>query len=405
MLPLPDFCRKYVYTFGRLAGVGSRPLLLFLANNYFLTKTSVHLGVAMLSSALAMSAISADVHRNYYLKRFSDDRVLVGLSFFNYFFSLLIMGLVGICIALCVGMKSGLASVAVCSVLFFCSEKLADEVLRFELFNKSFEKWGWLSAGKGLFQILFILFVFFFMGTSTPSWFIILGLSVVSFLVFGFSVPSLFFVGLKKVLVEKRWKTLKKSFKFLFDIRWLWVLLLMSTMIGYLDRIFILRFSKDILPVFMIVVTGFSVIQMGMDFYFFSPRRQDFLNKKLTLDSIFRNKTFWITLGISTILGVGCGIFAKMISKGGDMVEFSYLPLIAFSQIMYTLIIIPQQLLYWENLFKPMLYVDAAFWFCVGGLLLAGSYFGGLFYILLAMCGFLFFRTSAYYMMVNKYIT
>src|SRR5688572_5089164 len=93
-----------LYSGGRLFAVASRPVCLFLANNYLAVGAAQDLAVAFLASTLALVAVAADSHRRLYLRYFNHGERIEGLSFYPFVASLLLLGGLGVLISMGVGL-------------------------------------------------------------------------------------------------------------------------------------------------------------------------------------------------------------------------------------------------------------------------------------------------------------
>src|SRR4051794_31917435 len=92
-----------IYTAGRLIAVGSRPLLLFLTNNYLGQHAAEGLGIVFLANALGLAAIAADPHRRFYALYFGQrDRASTRASVI-YLSSVGALGIAGTGVAMVIG--------------------------------------------------------------------------------------------------------------------------------------------------------------------------------------------------------------------------------------------------------------------------------------------------------------
>src|SRR6185437_11628437 len=119
------------YALGRLCAVGTKPLILFVANNYLTPATAQALAVTFLASALALVGAAAGPHRRFYARYFSENTRLNGVTFYLYAASVALLMLFG-CAIVCgiVLYFTHSPLMAAIGCLFFTSEKIADEVLR-----------------------------------------------------------------------------------------------------------------------------------------------------------------------------------------------------------------------------------------------------------------------------------
>jgi hypothetical protein len=138
--------KHQAYSIGRVCAVITRPFCLYLVNNYLSQKTSEGLAEIFLISALVIGWISADPHRRFYQIYFSPDSNDKKSAFYTYLSSLILLVTVG-CTLILIMTVNGSESLlfTISCIVYFVSEKLADEILRFNLFNEDLNKWGRLS--------------------------------------------------------------------------------------------------------------------------------------------------------------------------------------------------------------------------------------------------------------------
>ncbi len=79
-------------------------------------------------------------------------------------------------------------ALALAATAYFISEKVADELLRFRLFEKRFVTWGWSNIAKSVLQMVAFLLMLFQGGHAMSLWLPVLAFSAATLLVF---VPQL----------------------------------------------------------------------------------------------------------------------------------------------------------------------------------------------------------------------
>ena len=246
---------NFLYTVGRIAGTTSRPLFLWVANNYFFPEAAQGVAIVLLASSMALAVGGTHPHRRFYWRAFSEESVPLGIFFFVYIVSFSLLGLGGALIA--AGLSGWLMRsifLAVAGLLYILTEKLADEVLRFGLFEKTFESWGLAMIRRTVLQLLLLGLCVMIWKGETAAWSIVTALSLGNALVFIPMIPrsisQLFKPSRRRTLVwlvSRSAQTIRADFNY-------WILALVGTSIGYLDRLLALFIDQATLPLFMLVV-------------------------------------------------------------------------------------------------------------------------------------------------------
>lgn len=396
--------KNFYYTAGRVVSVANRPLFLFLANQFLQSDVVKNIAVVFLASTLGMVISSADNHRAFYIKYFDRDGANVNPYFFTFLTGFLVLCTGGAFFVLVMNLKfTSSIALAVAAVLFFLSEKLADEVQRFRLFEKNIRQWGISAilrfclqfAGTGALMLVF--------GRDLPVWYCILTLALANSAVFLPQLPRTMRTYFGRFTAPfLSWLT-QRAIRHLFTNWQIWGLVLLSAGVGYLDRIFALVLDKDVLPLFMILAMCFSVVQLLMDFYFISRHRRDFLEQKISVITALKSKEFAsVMLAGIVISSIACAIVLR-ISKGGAMFPLQYVVIIGLLQTLFALNMIPYQILYWKNYTRGMLFIEISFWGMVAFICLIFRIFdlGPLqfFYLVVTLVGF---RFLAYFIISVK---
>jgi hypothetical protein len=362
------------YTAGRVFAVITRPLALFFANNYLARTAAENLAVAFLASAIALAASAADPHRQFYLRRFSQKQRTCGLSFYTYVFALALLTIFGSVIVLAVSLRfTGSAALSAAAVIYFASEKLADEHLRLRLFERNLPGWGRSMIARSVIQLAGLVLLVLLLGNHTPAWAAVLTLAMANLLVFVPQLPRAVGRSLRRLktmssLMGRGWRLLRSSFV-------LWAFALLSAGVGYLDRLLALVVDKSNLPLFMLIVMCFSIVQMAVDFYYVSPRRRDFLEQHITVSGALANRKFVMILGGGLFVAIVASVSVLWFSRNGADFPIAYVVLIALLQCALAIVVIPQQILYWKDYLRQMLWLEIVFWTLFSCAALAGWWF------------------------------
>jgi hypothetical protein len=354
-----------VYTAGRAFAIATRPLALFLANNFLQRDTAEDLAVAILASAVALAATAADPHREYYLRHFSEKPRAVGLSFYTYVVALAVTFAVGSAVVTGVSLRStGSAALLAAAILYFASEKVADEQLRFKLFERDLAGWGGALVRRSLLQLAGLGALALVLRESTPAWAGVAALALGNVVVFVPRLPRLPVRRLLRGLLLRRLAT--SGMRLLRRNSALWTFALLSTGVGYVDRVLAMIADKAVLPLFMLVVMCFSIVQMAVDFYYVAPRRRDFLEQTVTVGGALSSRRLVATLAVGLLIGTACAVLVLAVSRNGADFPWAYALMIAALQTAMALVAIPQQILYWKDYLRQMLRLELVFWALFG---------------------------------------
>ena len=347
------------YTVGRIFGLITRPLALFIATQYLSHEAAQGIAISYLACALALIVTAADVHRKFYLRYFTDSVSAKGLSFYIYLFNLLITTVLG-GLFICVFASLNHISVELLfSILFYySSEKITDEVFRFRLFEKKFAKWGELSFFRCVCQLIGLAVLLVVFEEKLDAWMVIFVFGFSNMLVFIPQVNSLIF---KFATVPSRVTLLwigRRAVKSLAGNREIWLFACIMASWGYIDRIIALVMDKDILAIFMLVAICFSLIPTIFDFYYLSRHRKDFLENKISIRKGFLSIDFILCLSIGILLSFLTSM--AVIHYIGDDSGFplGILPGLAAIHLLLTVTHVPHQILYWSKEVRVILKVE-----------------------------------------------
>jgi hypothetical protein len=348
------------YTIGRVFAVATRPLALFFANNYLAQTVAENLAVAFLASALALAATAADPHRRFYLERFSGEQRPRAITFYTYVAALTLLFVVGAVIVLGVVLRfTGSWPLAAAAVLYFASDKVADELLRFKLFQKDLPGWGGVMTARSVLQLCALGVVVFVAGTQATATGAVCALALGNLVVFvpRIHVPAA--AGLWRPATMLRLSI--RGVRLLRASLVLWMFSLLSAGIGYIDRLLALVVDKATLPLFMLIVMCYSIVQMAVDFYYLSQHRRDFLEQRISISGALASRRFLGSLGAGLVAATVAAAIVLALSRNGDEFPLAYVALIAALQCAFAMVVVPQQILYWKDRLRQMLRLDIAF--------------------------------------------
>jgi len=346
------------YTLGRFAAVGIKPLLLFFANNYLVSTVAPELALAFLASALLMVFSSAGPERAFYSRHYDETIRRNGLPFYIYVVSVLLLGLAGA--AFCVTgllLTRGSAGLALAVAIFFLSEKIADERLRWYLFERNLQAWGRASLARGAAQLLALLSGFLVFGQAMPGALLVLLLAIANVSVFRRAL-SFLRVRLVRLFLWLGRRSLMSLFR-----GWsIWLVALLTASVGYVDRIVVALADEALLALFSLLVMCFSVIQMAIDFYFLSRHRRDFLARKLLIRDVVKSREFLYAFLGGLIVASLTAAITLVLSAGGDRFPFVYVVYIALFQALMALALAPREIIYWSGRPQSLITLELVFW-------------------------------------------
>lgn len=351
------------YAAGRLCIVATRPICLFAANNILIAAQAQALAVVLLASALAMVGVAAGAERRFYSRYFAADRSDLSLAFHVYASSNILLAALGCVTVLGIVLYfTGSIALAVVGMAYFISERLADEMLRLRLFERDFALWGRLSIVRGMLQLGPLALAFVVLGAGMPAWLAALILSLGTFAVFLPRVPG----GLWRTLRPAGWKTAswlaRKAAGALWKTWFLWAIALLGAAVGYLDRIIALVLDKPILPLFMLVVTCFSVVPMAVDFFYVSRHRREFLDQHVSIRGALLDRTFIASLGTGVLTASAACVAVLAFARNAQDFPLAYVLIIAGLQTTMAATSVPREILYWSQMLKRILRIELMFW-------------------------------------------
>jgi hypothetical protein len=349
-----------MYTIGRVFAVATRPLALFFANNYLQSNVAENLAVAFLASAVALAATAADPHRRFYLERFSGEQRPRAITYYTYVAALALLFVIGAVLVLGLVLRfTASLPLAAAAVVYFASDKIADELLRFKLFQKDLPGWGGVMTARSVLQLCALGALVLVAGTQATATGAVCALALGNLLVF---VPRIQLPGASGL--QRAGTILRLSMRGVRLLRAsivLWMFSLLSAGIGYIDRLLALVVDKATLPLFMLVVMCYSIVQMAVDFYYLSQHRRDFLEQRITVAAALASRRFVGSLGAGLVVASIAATIVLTLSRNGDEFPLAYILLIATLQCAFAMVVVPQQILYWKDRLRQMLRLDIAF--------------------------------------------
>jgi hypothetical protein len=351
------------YTFGRVCAVATKPLSLFVANNFLTAQTAQGLAVAFLASSLAMIGIGAGPHRRFYARYFATDVRVNGLTFYLYALSVILLSTLGSLVVFAMVLHfTHSTALSAAGVLFFLSEKTADEVLRLRLFEQNFGAWGAASVARSALNLAGLVVWLIVFRHDTPAWLAVITFCAGNLIVFGPHVPRHLWQHLRWNRLPVLAWTARRAFRSLLENWILWVIALLGSAVAYVDRMVALVLDKATLPLFMLVVMCFSIVQMAVDFYYVSRYRRQFLEQRIRITDVFSQSHFVRSVTGGVALAAAGSAVALLFSRNGATFPLGYVFAIAGLQVSIAIAAIPMEILYWSRKLHRILHIEVAFW-------------------------------------------
>lgn len=348
------------YAIARLLNMAVRPAALTAIAYFFGKGSADSLSLIIFSVAIGMMFMSIDPYRAYY-KRFFNGYP-AGNDFIIYIIVITGWGLlVSLAIVGSLVVQHVPPLISILGMLMFIGEKLADELLRFRLFERDLEGWSNLVIRRSTMQLAGLGLCIMLRG-----W----GLSFDLFLlIFTLTWTAAFIEPINQIgRIVLRHLPLFFSFKMLRGARlrlvasgMLMLSSFMSAAPSYFDRMITILVDKSSLPLFLIASMSFAIISNFVDFFFVSKIRLNLLKNDIHLRQIILNPSLWLCILAGTTGGTIIIITEKLIL--GHIYNFDYnvLILIAAINVMLSLIAIPQQIVYWRDGPRGILTVETPF--------------------------------------------
>ena len=354
---------RSVYTIGRLCAVLTKPLFLFFANEYLSHASAQAIAATFLATTLMLMAIGADPHRWFYARRFGTNPQRSAISFYVYVCSVMILAILGSLGVLGIVLTAtASASLAALAMIYFLSEKLADESLRMLLFERHFGAWGKAMLARSALQFGGLVASHAVTRGSTSSSLAVLALTFGNAVVFLPGLPG----GVWRVFIDGSMSRLswllRRSVGSLIRHWRLWATALITGSVGYLDRVVALAVDATLLPLFVLVIMCFSIVQMAVDFYFVSIHRREFLQGEITLRKAVTHPALVTSMAAGVIAAaIACALVLRFSHNGADF-PWTYVAGIAVFQIAIAVATIPQLIVYWSRHFDWVLRTEGVFW-------------------------------------------
>lgn len=364
-----------LYTAGRLSAVASRPVLLFVTVNW-LPAAAGGLATALLASSLAMGAAAAEPHRRFYRRYFRPGRAN-GVAFFLYLASLGVMAALGSAFVFTLArLFAGSFVLAMASCVYFLSEKLVDEVLRFRLFEPRLDLWGGAALWRAVLQLAGVAILLRLAGRDTPAWAEVSVLAAGNLAAFLPQLPGKLWRNVRFRHGRAALWLVRRAVRWLSGNLELWILALLTGAGTYLDRLIGMLVDRAMFPIFLEVSMCMSVVQLLPSFYYFSRNRRAFLEGRVRPPDVLLGRGFWRSVASGLLFGGSATALALMFSAGGRSFPLPFVFLIATFQILLALVVVLREIPYWTGSIARMIRVEVVFFAMAGAAVVASQLLG-----------------------------
>ena len=348
-----------LYTLGRVSAIAIKPLIIYFLINFVGIEDGNAIAKTFVLIAIALILINTDVYRNFYINFFNHKKIYSSYS--GFIIGTFVLSLIGFIIIFLIYKIYLSASYtrSILVALFFLSEKLADECLRFKLYAKDFQGWGEKQLLKSAMIGILSLFIFFISELNQVE--VLLIIILINFLVFGKYFPYKY---LRRIYKSKfRNKIIYKSgFLYNFKHKKFLMLAIFTTSVAHIDRMIALVASPEKIAILILIINCFSIMVMLFDFYYLSFKRQDFLTGKISIKSALAGFEIWRILIIGAFISTVACFFILSTSVGAELVVTSDIVGIFSFQLIACLSYIAYNILYWNNKIFLLIKTDIFFW-------------------------------------------
>lgn len=362
---------ELIYLAGRAAALGSRPIYLLICNHFFGNAVAAVVASVFLISAMLNALSAFDAHRLYYARHFGGEGGSVARAFGQYIHVQFLVGmLAALAGALYFGQVEHSLWLALFGGLFVTSERLADEVLRFTIFERSRGRWGWLMIGRVAVQMGGIAIVVAARPASAGVVWFVAALLAGNLATFGRYLPRSYVLrSASRSWLFSRHAT--EAVRLISRSGLLWLLSLATMLSGYLDRIIVLAASKSDLAVFSLIVVSLSVVQNAVEYFYFSQRRRDFLEGSIRLGDVIKSRFFLMIVSSSLAIGIVLTFVMAWLYRGGPDVPILVIMLVAIEQVTIAVSNVVREIAYWNNRLNDILRAEIVFFLAVSAIFAA----------------------------------
>jgi hypothetical protein len=347
---------EWTYIAGRLAAMGSRPLILLMLNRWVGNDLASFVAVAFLVVMLGSALSSFDSHRHFYQVFFHAKRNAGSKSIFSIYCGAIIVQIfvVGPVLFSYTYYAFGDPALGVLVAVFFASERLADEVQRFLIFKGKRHEWGSRILAKSILQVVGVGASVALVGPAVDQ--LVMGFLLLGNLVaYGSKLPWRY--------LPTQWSVWKRAFIASIEQRLYWVLSMVSTFISYQDRIVVMLFQHSDIAAYTILVSCLSIMQNSIEYFFISMRRKEILQGKILIQNVFVDKYFYTILCLAAVIGSIASILMLYIYENHHIRYTLMLPIVMFTQFSLSVCNVMREIIYWNYSVFRLILLEIGFIF------------------------------------------
>jgi hypothetical protein len=107
-----------------------------------------------------------------------------------------------------------------------------------------------------------------------------------------------------------------------------------------------------------------SIVQNAVDYFFVSLRRREILQGQLSLSGVFRNRRFYLTLGIAALAGCVASWVMLRLYHGPQMDHLELVPIVLLSQTALSVTLVLREIIYWNHSVRRLVWLEGSFIAC-----------------------------------------
>lgn len=348
---------EWPYISGRVAALLSRPLMLLALKHWGGNDLAATVAVVFLVTMLASAVSAFDTHRGFYQAYFGDQRVKVLRPSYRLYCgaTTLQVAVVSPLLALFVLYRFGDTALAALVAVYFASERLADEAQRFLIFTGHRQEWGGRIMAKAVLQLAGASVAAVLLGPGADH--LAVGFLLVgNFAAYGSKLPWRY--------LPAKWPDWKAGAAACLSQRLFWLLSMVTSFISYLDRVVVMLFQQTDMAVYTLLVSSISIVQNTVDYFFVSLRRREILQGQLSLSGLFRNRRFYLTLGIAALAGCVASWVMLRLYHGPEMDHLELVPIVLLSQTALSVTLVLREIIYWNHSVQRLVWLEGSFIAC-----------------------------------------
>lgn len=359
------------YATARLLNMAVRPASLTAVAYFFGKSPAEDLSLIIFTVATGMMFMSIDPYRAYYKKFFNAQPA--GNDFALYIIILSSwMAIVSVAIAAILTAQQVPPLICLLSIGMFIGEKIADEQLRFLVFDRDLGRWSRLVIRRSILQLSGLAICVALRGGGAPFELFLVAFSLSWMVAFAEPIYRTGRIVRRRLALLVSGKMLAGARRRCASSATLMLSSFIASAPTYFDRIITIIVDKSSLPLFLIASMSFAVITSFVDFFFVSRIRVNLLRNDVTLGEVLSRASLWLCILVGTLAGIAIIAVERLVLGHIYAFDYAVLALIAATNILLALLAIPQQIVYWRDGPRGIFAVELPFLAVIAGIFLAG---------------------------------